>query len=272
MKSSLRFILGSAVLALAIPPASLLALSDTEASAGRALGKRFADAVVGVELIATIKLSIGGHAAPPREVRLDANGTVISADGLTVTSLIEIDPRRTAEAATRNLTLASGQRVQIGATEFRDVRLLLADGSEIAAKIVRTDAARDLAFLVPVADPAAAKRAYTWVKLADAAPPAILGSYFVVSRASKSLQRVPEVHASTIEGIVETPQSFFIPDGFVTGCPMLDLQGRVLGLCLTQMVDGHPMLVGGHPSGIILPAAEVAAEAVLATAPTTAKL
>ena len=232
--------------------------SDSEATAGRDLSRRFADAVVGVELVATIKISIGGHAAPPREVRLDANGTVISADGLTVTSLIEIDPRRTAEAATRNLTLAGGQRVQIGETEYRDVKLLLADGAEIPAKIVFTDADRDLAFLAPVTDAAAAKRGFTWVRLADAAEPAVLGSYFVVSRAPKSLQRVPEIHASTIEGIVEKPRQFFIPYGFVTGCPMLDLQGRVLGLCLTQIVDGHPMLVGGHPSGIIMPAADVA--------------
>ena len=72
---------------------------------------------------------------------------------------------------------------------------------------------------------------------------------------------VPEVHASTIEAIVKAPRSFFIPDGFVTGCPVLDVQGRVLGLCLAQMVDGRPTLTGGHPSGIILPAADVADQA-----------
>jgi len=248
-----------AAVVLSVPPTGLMALSDADAAAGRAVGKQYADAIVGVELMATIDLSIGDRALPPREVRLEANGTVISPDGLTATSLIEIDPRRTAEAATRNLTLPGAQRVKVGETAYHDVKLRLANGAEIPAKVVLTNADLDLAFITPEVDPAAPKREFVCVKLDNAAEPAILANYFVLSRASQSLKRVSEVHASTIEGVVEDdPHRLYLPNGFATGCPMIDAQGKVLGLCLTQMVDGHPIMVGGRPSGVVVSAADVA--------------
>jgi hypothetical protein len=263
MKLSPRSLSALAAVALAIPTTGLMALSDTDAAAGRAVGKQYSDAIVGVELMATINLTVGDHALPSREVRLEANGTVISPDGLTATSLIEIDPRRTAEAATHSLTLPGDQHVKVGDTEYHDVKLRLANGAEIPAKVVLTNIDLDLAFIMPVVDPAAPKRDFVCVKLDNAAEPAILANYFVISRAAQSLKRIAEVHASTIEGVVDDdPHHLFIPNGFATGCPMIDAQGRVLGLCLTQMVDGHPIMVGGRPSGVVVSAADVASIAL----------
>ena len=58
--------------------------SEAESAAGRALVKRYADAIVSVELVVTIKLKSGEREMPPREQRVEVNGTVLSADGLTV--------------------------------------------------------------------------------------------------------------------------------------------------------------------------------------------
>jgi hypothetical protein len=72
---------------------------------------------------------------------------------------------------------------------------------------------------------------------------------------------VAEVHLATIDAIVEQPRRTFIPSGSVAGCPMLDSAGRVVGLCLSEIVDGRPNLVNGRPSGIVIPASDVAAAA-----------
>jgi hypothetical protein len=243
-------------------PSKTLALPAAEAEAGRSLSQHFADAIVNVELVATIRMSAGDRQAPPREVRMDPNGTVISATGLTVTSLTEIDPRGTAESAVRNLSLPGGQRIQFGDSEYREVKIRLSNGTEIPAKVVLKDADLDLAFIAPIpGDAAAPKRDFTWVNLDNPADAVVLADYFFISRAPKSLQRVPEVHAATLDGIVKKPRQLFIPSLSVIGCPMLSPDGRVLGLCVSRIVDGRPVLNNGRPAAIILPAADVAEEA-----------
>ena len=76
MKSLLRSL--SLLAVLALPVSRLAAISDAEAAAGRALSKRFVDSIVSVELVVTMKVSVGEHAQPPREQKIDVNGTVVS--------------------------------------------------------------------------------------------------------------------------------------------------------------------------------------------------
>src|SRR5260221_2106726 len=91
------------VIAIALAAATagtvpLRAVPETEAAAGRALVKRYADAVVGVELVVTLKVKMGDREQPPREQRVDVNGTMVSASGLTVASLAQADPQVNFEA------------------------------------------------------------------------------------------------------------------------------------------------------------------------------
>ena len=71
----------------------LRAVPPSDAAAGRALVQRYADAIVGVELVVTLKMKMGEREQPPREQRIEINGTVISPTGLTVTTLSEVDPQ-----------------------------------------------------------------------------------------------------------------------------------------------------------------------------------
>jgi hypothetical protein len=262
MKSFAQAMAAIAALSILAVPSRTVALPAAEAEAGRNLSRHFADAIVSVELVATIRMSAGDRQAPARELRLEPNGTVISPTGLTVTSLTEIDPRGAAEALTRNMNLPGGQRIQFGDSEYKEVKIRLANGTEIPANVVLKDADLDLAFIAPVpGDPVAAKQKFTWVNMDDPAEPIVLSDYFIISRAAKSLQRVPTVHAATIEGIVAKPRQLFIPSVSVIGCPMLNPGMHVLGLCLSRIADGHPVLVNGRPAAIILPAADVAEEA-----------
>ncbi|MEY3608724.1 MAG: hypothetical protein RLZZ447_1512, partial [Verrucomicrobiota bacterium] len=46
------------------------------------LVRRYADAIVGVELVVTVKVKMGDREMPPREQRIEVNGTVVTPEGL----------------------------------------------------------------------------------------------------------------------------------------------------------------------------------------------
>lgn len=229
--------------------------ADAEAAAGRALVKRYADAVVGVELVATIKAKFGDREQPPREQRVEINGTVISPSGLTVVSLAEVDPQAALEAARAS---APGRLPEIVGLDFKEVKLRLADGKEVPARFVLKDADLDLAFMAPEGGAEEAKREFPYVNLAETVEGELLSSFFFVTRAPKVLQRVPIVRATAVAGIVEKPRRFYLMNEQALGSPMLDGQGRVLGITVQHFAGGRRM--------IVLPAADIAEMAKQAAA------
>ena len=242
-----------ALLALTLAAAPLVgrAVPETEAKAGREIVKRFADSIVGVEMVVTIKMNMGDRAMPPRENKVDINGTIVTSSGLTVTSLAAIDPR-TQFAAMAAMMGPNGQRVEISETDYKEVKLRLADGSEVPAKVVLKDADLDLAFIAPVVDPSGAKREFTPVKLEDAGEGVLLNTYILVARAPKALQRVPLVRPTFVTGIVEKPRRLYLLSDQQMGCPVFDQQGHILGISVQN-------LNGGRNNGlVVLPAADVA--------------
>jgi hypothetical protein len=244
MKFPLRLPAATVMAALTLLPASVHAVSDAEAVAGRDIVKRYADTVVSVELVVTIKAG-GAGGSQSREIKREVNGTVISPTGLTVTSLGSIDPRAAGAM--------SGGRANEGPdAEFKEVKLRLGDNSEIAARVVLKDGDLDLAFIAPESDAAAGGRQFAFVKLDDPAEATVLGTYYEVTRLPKALQRLTVVQLSTIVGIVEKPRRLIYASEQSMGCPLFDAQGHVLGLGLRYYASG------GVIAPIIVPAADVA--------------
>lgn len=236
-----------AALVVAAGPSSLHAAPEAQAVAGRALVKRYADAIVGVELVVTVKLKFGTQEQPPREQRIEINGTVISPTGLTVTTLASVDPQSQFEAMRAGQQ--GGRSLELVGVEFKEVKLRLADGKEVPARFVLKDADLDLAFMAPeTAEPG---REYPHVKLDEAAEGAVLNTYYYVARAPKSLQRIPLVRMSEITGIVEKPRRFFLVTDLNMGTPLFDSQGKVLGLSLQHFANGRQ-------SAVVMPAADIA--------------
>lgn len=230
--------------ALSLP---LRAAPETEAAAGRALMKRYADAIVGVELVLTLKVKFGDREQPPREQPVQVNGTVISPTGLTVTSLAVVDPQSQMEG------MRSGGRggAELVGTEFKEIKFRFADGKEVPARFVLKDADLDLAFMAPeTADP---DRVYPYVNLNETAAGTVLSNYFYVSRASKALQRVATVRTTEVMGIVEKPRRFFLLTEQSIATPVFDGQGKVLGISLNHFSSGRP-------TGVVLMPAEDIAE------------
>ncbi len=227
-------------------------------AAGQSLVKRYADAIVGVELVVTVKVKMGDREMPPREQRVEINGTVISPTGLTVTTLAGVDPQVQFDAMRASPMGTRGAEL-VGA-DFKEVKLRLADGKEVPAKFVLKDADLDLAFMAPeTAEPG---REFAHVKLEQAADGALLGRYYFVARASKSLQRVPLVRASDVMGIVEKPRRLFLLTEQSPGTPMFDAEGRVLGISLQHFANGRPSGVVVLPAGDIADIAKQAAAAM----------
>lgn len=255
MKLTILPLVGCTALALATTP-EIRALSDAEAVAGRSIFRKYADAVVVVKLSMILKITVGDRVMPPNETKVDINGTVIEPDGLTVTSLSAIDPRAMFDAV-RSKMAPAGVPVELGQTELKGVRLQLADGTEVPAKVVWKDATRDLALLAPEGAAAAGQRTFTWVNLNEAPEAAmLLGNYYHLSRLSEAMQRAPIMRPCTITGIIERPRRLLLvsTDWFADTlcCPVFDAQGRVLGICLRYMVDGVAKGI------VVVPAADVA--------------
>ena len=239
------------LLILSMAPLFLNALPENEAKAGRDVMKRFADSVVGVEMVVTVKVNVGDRAMPPRENKVEVNGTVLNASGLTVTSLAAIDPRTQFEAM-RGAMGANGQHMEVSDTDYKEVKLRLADGSEVPAKVVLKDGDLDLAFIAPDAEAGGTKRIFSPVNLDDAIEGVQLNTYVSVSRAPKGLQRVPLVRLPLINGIVEKPRRLYLLSEQQLGCPVFDQQGHVLGISVQN-------LNGGRSNGlVVIPAADVA--------------
>lgn len=243
MKRSSLLVIAALVAAVFSP---LRAASDAEAA--RALVKRYADTIVGVELVVTLRMKFGDREQPPREQRIEINGTVISPTGLTVTTLAAVDPQSQFDAI--RAAQQGGRGPELVGTDFKEVKLRMADGKEVPARFVLKDGDLDLAFMAPeTAEPG---RQYPHVDLTQTADGVVLGNYFFVSRASKSLQRVPTVRATEVMGIVEKPRRFFLMTEQSVATPVFEPQGRVLGITLQHFANGRPTGL------VLLPAADIA--------------
>ena len=248
MKSRPRLLTLALAFALAVPAAH--ALPEAEAAAGRALLQRYADTIVGVELVVSMKGMQGDRPIPAREQKREINGTFVNAAGLTVLSLASIDPRIGLPANVQN-------QVRFDEPEFKEVKLRLADGTEMPARVVLKDADLDLAFIAPETAPAGP---LPFVDLAAPAEAQILGTYYDIARGSKLAQRVPAVRVVNVTGLIEKPRRYILASEYSPGCPVFDAQGRVLGIALRHVA-------GNQSAGLILlPAADVAEIATQAAA------
>jgi len=160
-----------------------------------------------------------------------------------VMSLGLIDPRASLPLQTR---------ASVEEPEFKEVKLRLADNTEIPAKVVLKDEDLDLVFIAPEPVPAGAARAFVCVDLVDAAKPEVLGTYFDLTRAGKILQRVPMVRPITVVGVVAKPRQLILLSAYAPGCPVFDSTGKFLGTSVQHVVEKHAAGL------VLLPAASIA--------------
>ena len=204
------------------------ARADDSAVAGRRILAKYQDAVVTVRLVVSYNVSYGGR-DQQNESKTEAIGTVIDPGGLTVISLTTIDPSAMMKARQRG-----GQQEWKVETEVKDVKIVLADDTELPAEIVLRDKDLDLAYLRPTEKPAKPLPA---LDLTHPGHPQVLDEVVCLNRLGKIANRVVTVSLERVDALVTKPRPFYVlsPGGSSgVGSPVFALTGAPLGIILIR--------------------------------------
>jgi len=227
---------------------AMSARADEVANAGRALLKKYQEAVIGVKVVA--KVAIPGREST-QEVKVDAVGIVLDAKGLTVASLRIVEPSEV-------LSRAIGSDIQ---AEVTDLKLILADRTEVAAALVLRDKDLDLAFLRPTEK---LPKAAVVVPLNDAAKPEVMDQVLAFARSNRTPRLDPILTDGRIAAIVDKPRLFYVGTPALQnsgpGSAVFALDGKFIGQLLLQRT------AKGETWTVIVPAADIAETAKQAPA------
>ena len=171
----------------------------------RKLLKDHANCVTWVSVTVRLELSAGGRSIPPQEQKLEALGTIIAEDGLTVLSLNKVDP--TANILSRLRT--PGASVNVNYTE---VMLLMQDGTEVPAKLLLKDVDLDLAFVLPIKE---RQEEYNDVvfsqvpqKVSKENQPIILDEVVSIGKLKQTLYRQSTLRRGWVNAVIEKPRKY----------------------------------------------------------------
>ena len=221
----------------------------------RNLLKQHADSVTWISATVRVDVSVGGRSLPPQEQKLEALGTVIAEDGLTVVSLTKIDPTSSIISRLRS----PGAAVQVNYTE---VLILLQDGSEIPARLLLKDTDLDLAYLLPIPGSSELKK----VKTFSAAPspsksdtpvkPQVLDEVVTIAKLGRNLYRQSTLRRGWVNAVIEKPRPYFVIENTEPGTPVFDKLGRWIGVVVYKMDGERPTAVVTLPVLDIMEIAE----------------
>jgi S1-C subfamily serine protease len=241
-----RCVIGSILCLFAAAPS--FAQSVEERAAARAVVAKRADAVVVVLATFKLRINVGGREQATDQAA-QTNGTILDASGLTVFSLQQIQPD---EAMTRMYSrqMQAGSKIEV-TSEPSDIRMHLADGRELAAKLVLRDEDLDLAFIRPT-EPLTAPLAFVD---APTGKPAMLDTLTLVRRTNEATGWIAASSFANVEYIIDKPRTYYqvaIIGGGGAGSPLFDLAGRFVGVLLMRDTGTRGATVPG-----VLPADDI---------------
>lgn len=235
-----------------------------EAADGRTIAAKAGDAVVKIQLVVKLGYSYEGRSAEKSEQKVEATGTFIDSSGLLVTSLSQTNP---GDLIASLMGESSDMNIS---SEVTDLKIRLADGREIPAKIVLRDKDLDLVFIRPsqkLASPV------SYVDLKDGAGVDLLDQVVVLNRMGKAANRSLATLLDRVQAVVEKPRkaySISLPGGDVDlGAPAFTTDGKVIGILLLRLTPMSPSEVRSrsaseHVMPVIVPAQDIAAIAAQA--------
>ena len=237
---------------------SLLAGGVMQAEDQSAAKKIFADkqeAVVWIAGVAKMSFSVPDSQSSPvnlpdEEVKVDALATIVQTNGLAVTVLSQLDPARAMNG--RSLRTAKGPLKVDAVSSLKEIKMIMADGTEIPADLVLKDIDLDLAVIrIKAASKEAKGVTFPAVDLKNNATAAILDPVVSITRMDEVFNRVANVYPGNVNMITKTPRVFLRANGATGGCPTFNLDGKVIGITAGRLVKGQ------QPSAAIIPAADI---------------
>jgi len=228
------------------------AVADTALSAAaQKIFEEKQDCVLWVSAVAKTTFSAEGSSDsamnfPDQENKMESLGTVIDPEGLVVAPLSQIDP-------SRNFSGRVVRGVKMEATStLKEVKVTIADGTEIPAVVVMKDPDLDLAFLRIKMDSKEAKGVtLKAVDLKQSGTGNIMDDTITITRMDEVLNRVAAVNLGEINMITKKPRVFLRAGGGVGGCPTFLADGKLLGITTARLVKNR------NPVGVILPASDI---------------
>lgn len=233
--------------------------ADELAEKGRAILEQHRSAVVTMAIVINQKVSFTGSSSQSRESKIEATGTIISAEGLTVMSLSETDPSSVME----QMMAASGQTDMQMETEVRDIKIMLLDGTEVPAEVILRDKDLDLAFVRPKEKPTTP---FAFVNVENSEAPKHLDPVITLNRLGQVAGREHAASVERISAIVTRPRTFYVPGLDPTqtglGSPAFTVDGKFVGINLLRVVSagGAGSMLGGRAdniAGVIIPASDI---------------
>jgi S1-C subfamily serine protease len=240
--------------------------SDGVESQGRAILDKHQKAVVTVQLVIKVKLSMMGMGGEENESKEEATGFVIDPSGLVVLSLSETDPGSLSENVMSGMPGEMADRFKIE-SNVSDVKVLLDDGTEIPGQIVLRDKDLDLAFvrpLQPLAQPLPS------IDLSQSSEVQALDQLVALNRLGKVAGRVCSVNLERVQAVVRRPRTFYVPGMDPThsglGSPAFTMEGKIVGIIALRAIRGEGGkgmmgLIGGgmqeNMMAIVVPASDI---------------
>ena len=247
---------------------SVAPAEEEPVAAAREVFAREQKSVVWVSAVMKMRAGGGlGAMMGRQEQKVESVGTVIDESGLTVLSYSVLDPSALLNAAMQNAGggVAEGENKIEFKTELSGVKIRMADGTEVPAKLVLRDDDLDLAFVMPTQP--GKKFPHLNLTAAGNAPEVKpLDLLIVLWRLGQSLDRQPAVAISRVSAVVSKPRTFYLCSGVESlGTPAFTADGKPLGIVVMrkQGLDAGSgnfmsMMSSGGISPIIVPAADVA--------------
>ena len=219
----------------------------------RKLLKENANCVTWVSVTVKLEISAGGRSLPPQEQKLEALGTIIAEDGLTVLSLNKVDP--TANILSRIRT--PGASVNVNYTE---VMLLMQDGTEVPAKLLLKDVDLDLAYVLPIMERKDEYKEVIFSKVPSQAKqkvdPLILDEVVSIGKLRQTLYRQSTLQRGWVNAVIQKPRKYFVIENTSPGTPVFDQRGKWLGVVVYKMVGGRPSEIVTLPASDVLEIAQ----------------
>jgi len=218
-----------------------------------ALASAHKESVLFLTAVVEIEVTAGDNPAKKEERKVEMLGTVIGADGLIVVPNSTLDVASTVDGRTVNGPQGPIKLSAKGTT--KEVKILMPDGSEVAAKVAFKDPDLDLAFIRPEK---ADGVKLTPVNTADNAPIALLDDVIILGRMGKDLNREPVVFTNEVISIISKPRTFAKVGGQSLGMPVFNKDGKFLGIGINRFsAKGDTDSQGPMPSNVVLPAADL---------------
>ena len=216
--------------------------SDAQGNMTRALVNKYGGSVVTLRLV--LKSSGGSD-----QSQLEAQGIVIDPSGIVATTNTAIDPYS---------SLSSMLGGESAATSVASIRIRLASGEELPARVVLRDKDQNLAIVRPLRRPA---RPLVSVNFKGAATSRLGDAVYIVGRLGKAGSRQSQASVQRVVSVVDKPRRLYVlePNAYMyLGNVVFSENGQPLGLLSMRVKAGSRSF---SPSdsflAIVIPARDV---------------